>query len=167
MARYEWRHLKYCARCWDLEGFCHDVCHTVGEGVGLWRVCTSDIIWCAVRGVEISRGLSRCLPHGGGGGEGGLSTSDVMQNVVQFHFGGIFLKRRRAQRVGNHVTFHNEWITMVECEAFISIFFTVIWLSLRLMSTPCHTSWHYSHMWRREDTVIPSHNTSHCTVYCR
>ena len=68
-------------------GVCHDVCHTVGEGVRLWRVCMSDVVWSAVRGVEIWRGLSRYLPHGGGW----LSTSDVMRNAVQFHFGGIFL----------------------------------------------------------------------------
>ena len=62
-----------------------------GKGWGRGKESTSDVIWSAVCGVEISRGLSRCLPHGGGGGGGGLNTSDVMRNAVQFHFGGIFL----------------------------------------------------------------------------
>ena len=34
--------------------------------------------------VEISRGLSRSLPHGGGGGGGGLRTSDVMRRAISF-----------------------------------------------------------------------------------
>ena len=39
-----------------------------GRGWGRGEESTSDVMWSAVRGVEISRGLSRCLPHGGGGG---------------------------------------------------------------------------------------------------
>ena len=54
-------------------GFCHDVCHTVGKGVGCGEESTSDVMSMPC-GVEISRGLSRCLPHGGGG----VSTIDVM-----------------------------------------------------------------------------------------
>ena len=47
-------------------GGCHNVCNMVGEGVGLWRGkrVTSCEVLC---GVKISRGLSQCLPHGGGG----------------------------------------------------------------------------------------------------
>ena len=49
------------------QGVCHHVCHTVGEGWGCGGESTSDVL-SMLCGIEISRGLSQCLPHGGGGG---------------------------------------------------------------------------------------------------
>ena len=47
-------------------GVCHNVCHTVGEGWGCGGESTSDVM-SMLCGIEISRGLSQCLPHGRGG----------------------------------------------------------------------------------------------------
>ena len=56
-----------CCAVMRSRGVCHDVCHTVGEGVGCGEEVRVTSYQC--RAVLKSRGgLSRCLPHGGGGG---------------------------------------------------------------------------------------------------
>ena len=50
----------------EISRVCHNVCHTVGEGWGCGGESTSDVM-SMLCGIEISRGLSGCLPHGRGG----------------------------------------------------------------------------------------------------